>query len=256
MPHTSLTAPSWNSALTSVADSLGFTNRSPSCPSPGKGGYGAPEPHMPLGGWSAPWVLLGAEDKETLWGDSCLTSHQLPGKAPSSCSSQPSLLAPPQCLQPKGAPRGVKRQGDDHALSPSLPKWSPGWGWVDPQASAGALPWRVVRVICPPITGSRQHGHLRLASWPRHQATLAASSPPPAPPPPRSATGMAGMSLPLPRPHTLPPAHHKAACEAGHTGTHTPVAPCSPLPPSSHPLLELPPPPPWYRQWELSCLFT
>ena len=116
-----------------------------------------------------------------------------------------------------------KRQGDGHALSPvplgpSLPKRSPGWGWTDPQVTARALPWRVLRVICPPIAGSGEHGHLRLAGWPRHRAALAASSPPPARPPPPpwpAAAGMAGPSPPL-----LHPPTHTAPCPQDRPHTH------------------------------------
>lgn len=141
-------------------------------------------------------------------------------------------------------------------LGPSSPRWSPGWVGVDPQASAGALPWRVLRVICPPIVGSRQHGHLRVASQPRHQAALAARSPPPAPLPPlRSANSMAGLSLPLPRPHALPPAQGrfvKLATRAS-AALWPPARRCLPAPTHSWSLPHLPC---WYRQRDLSCLFT
>lgn len=80
-------------------------------------------------------------------------------------------------------------------------------------------------MICPPIAGSGEHGHLRLAGWPRHRAALAASSPPPAPPPPPpwpAAAGMAGLSPPLLR----PPHTHTAHCLQD--GPHTHARPSGP----------------------------
>lgn len=135
---------------------------------------------------------------------SCLTDCW--GKTPLPTLPNLLFLSPlPQCLSLKGTPfqgpRASQEAGGMAMLSaplppgPSLPKRSPGWGWTDPQVSARALPWRVLRVICPPIAGSGEHSHLRLAGWPRHRAALAASSPPPAPPPPPpwpAAAGMAG----------------------------------------------------------------
>lgn len=238
------TAPSRNLALTSMTCILGLTNRSPelsNCvlPPSWERGYGHPGPHIPLGGWSEPW---GDKRTRRLCGDTAAGESPLLPALPS-----PLYSPPPQCLHPKEAPQGVKRRGltmpsAPVPLSPSLPRWSPGWGWADPQASAGTLPWRVLRVICPPIVGNRQHGYLRLASWPRHQAALAASSPPPGPSPPlRSATGMAGLSWPLSCPHTLPPAH---ACLRGRpyrlTQPRGPRSPCLPAPTHSRSLPHLP----------------
>lgn len=134
---------------------------------------------------------------------SCLTFHQSPGKAPLFLLFPASLafLQPSSC-PPKESPQGEKRQEDDYASSSSASQTRgfPAWRRADPQASAGALPWRVLRVICPPITGSGQHGRLRSASRPRHQAARAAGASPSATSPPLQLTaGMAGLSLPLPR---------------------------------------------------------
>ena len=105
---------------------------------------------------------------------------RLLGKDPSSCFANLLFLSPlPQRLSLKGTPfQGPRASQEAGRMAmpsaplppgPSLPKWPPGWGWTDPQVSARALPWRVLRVICPPIAGSGEHGHLRLASWPHHR---------------------------------------------------------------------------------------
>lgn len=231
------TAPPWNSALTSRAHSPGPTNKSPPgvkrCFAPvlRKGGMVTQYLTSHLGACQHPGAIRGQGD--FVGRSSCLAFHRLPGKAPLFLLFPASLafLQPSSC-HPKESPQGEKRQGDDYASSSSSSptRWSPAWGWADPQASAGALPWRVLRVICPPITGSRQHGHLRLASRPRHQAALAASASPSATSPPLQLTaGMAGLSLPLPCPQELPPAH--SACLRGQPHRHT--RPCEPPPPPS-----------------------
>lgn len=229
-PHFSLL---WNSALISRAPKQ-VPPGVKWCfnPVPRKGGTDTQYLTSHLGACQhAPWATRGQGD--FVGRLSCLTYPQLPGKAPLVLLFPASLasLQPSSC-PPKESSQGGKRQGDDYASSSSASqtRWSPAWGWADPQAPAGALPWRVLRVICPPITGSRQHGHLRLASRPRHQAALAASASPSATSPPLPlAAGMAGLSLPLPRPQELPPAHRAPRCEASHTGTYTPVS----LPPPS-----------------------
>lgn len=164
---------------------------------------------------------------------SCLIFHQLPGKAPLSLPFPASLaFLQPSSYHRKESPQGEKRQGDGYASSSSASqtRWSLAWGWADPQASAGALPWRALRVICPPITGSGQHGHLCLASRPGHQASLAASASPSATSPPLQLTAsMEGLSLPLLCPQELPPAH--SACLQGQPHRHT--HPCEPPPPPS-----------------------
>ena len=191
---------------------------------------------------------------------------RLLGKDPSSSFANLLFLSPlHQRLSLKGTPfQGPRASQEAGRMAmpsaplppgPSLPKWPPGWGWTDPQVSARALPWRVLRVICPPIAGSGEHGHLRLASWPHHRAALAASSPPPVPPPPPpwpAAAGMAGRA----RPSRAPPTHSALPARRA-THARTPLWPRSEPPPSSHPLPEPPPTSPhWCRRWDLSCLFT